>query len=82
MTKTLEDHVLQFVTAEQAIEVLSWEIRKLNRTLKFAKSQRNDAKREMELAVETPSNYPTIDECVELYWGWNLPKYDSDGLPR
>ena len=76
MNTQLEDAVLKFLTAEQAVQEITFELRKLQRLQRAAKMAVNDARYQMELQTDFRAmNSVTIKECQELYSPY------SNGLP-
>ena len=67
MTK-LEEAVLKFLTAEQAVEEIGFELKKLQRLNRAAKTALRDARYQMELQTDFRAlDTVTLQECEELY---------------
>ena len=70
MNNKLETAVIKFLTAEEAISFLAFEIKKLNRLQRLAKMSLIDARHEMELQTDYVASKQGgfgLDDCKELY---------------
>lgn len=70
----LEEAVLKFLTAEQAVEEIGFELKKLQRLNRAAKTALRDARYQMELQTDFRAIDPvSVEECGELYVDYLFP---------